>query len=76
MCMFCAAVPAVAVVTGAAAQREKRRQLAQGETTNVEPASPRPEPGRLTPMRISQCGALAIVGLLIGSAFYHTHFPG
>ncbi len=74
MCMFCAAMPAVAAATGMAAQREKRSKVS--DVSLPKPVRSRPETRRLTPLRLSQCGALALVGLLIGSAFYHTHFPG
>ena len=74
MCMFCAAVPAVAAATAAVAQREKRKQLEQA--SQPEPNPSRHEIRWVTPARVGQCGALAIVGLMFGSVFYHTHFPG
>ncbi len=74
MCMFCAAMPAVAVVTATVAQHEKRKGLSEGLAP--KPIEPRRGKVRLTPLRLSQCGALALVGLLVASGFYHTHFPG
>jgi hypothetical protein len=72
--MFCAAMPAVAAATGMVAQREKRSKVS--DASMAKPAESRRETRRLIPLRLSQCGALALVGLLIGSAFYHSHFPG
>jgi hypothetical protein len=74
MCMFCAAIPAVAAATAAAAQRDKRKQVEQASHPERKPVHH--EFRWLTPARVGQCGALAMVGLLIGSAYYHTHFPG
>jgi hypothetical protein len=74
MCMFCAAVPAVAAATAAVAQRDKRRQVEQA--SRPEPMPIHHDLRWLIPSRVAQGGALAVVGLLVGSAYYHTHFPG
>lgn len=73
MCMFCAAMPVVVGAT-AVAQGEQRKKLTRAESH--EAFATRRETRSLSPMRITQFGALAFVGLLIGSAFYHTHVPG
>ena len=43
---------------------------------DLAPVQSRPARIWLTPRRITQMGALVFVGLLFGSGFYHTHFPG
>ena len=73
MCMFCAAMPAVATATAAMAQRERRKMLE--ENSRREPAPAPRVTWRLSPQHVGQFGALAFVGLLIASAFYHTHLP-
>jgi hypothetical protein len=45
-------------------------------TRDLAPVQARPARIWLTPRRITQLGALVFVGLLFGSGFYHTHFPG
>ncbi len=74
MCMFCAAMPAVAAATATVAQREKRKQLTEGSTP--KPIVSRRGRVGLTPLCLSQCGALIFIGLLVAPGFYHTHFPG
>jgi hypothetical protein len=73
MCMFCAAMPIVVGAT-AVAQDKQRKNIQQAELQSVFEA-PRARRA-FSPRRISQVGALAFVGLLIASAFYHTHLPG
>jgi len=62
MCMFCAAVPAVAAL-GAAADGEQRKKIKADDAARIKP---RPY-GKLT--------LLAIVTLLAISALYHTQRP-
>jgi hypothetical protein len=73
MCMFCAAMPVVVSAT-AVAQGEQRKKLVRAESH--EAFAPHRKTRPLSPRRITQFGVLAFVGLLIGSAFYHTHLPG
>jgi hypothetical protein len=73
MCMFCAAMPLVVGAT-AVAQGEQRKKLAHVESRKV--IEPRRQIQSLSPRRITQLGAAAFVGLLMASAFYHTHMPG
>jgi len=89
MCMFCAALPMVAGPT-AIAQGEQRKKIQLVESRKqqrstdtpllhspeLEPIESSPKPFWLTPQRITQLGALVFLGLLFGSGFYHTHFPG
>ncbi len=73
MCMFCAAMPVVVGAT-AVAQGEQRKKLTHVESRKA--IEPRRQTQSLSPIRITQFGAAAFVGLLLASAFYHTHFPG
>ncbi len=73
MCMFCAAMPLVVGAT-AGAQGELRKKLTHVESRKV--IEPRRQTRSLSPIRITQFGAATFVGLLLASAFYHTHFPG
>jgi hypothetical protein len=92
MCMFCAALPMVIGATAVAQgeQRKKLRALeSQQQPQSVDAPKiiipqdrsnakieRRPFALRLSPMQINQLGALAFVGLLVASGFYHTHMPG
>jgi hypothetical protein len=92
MCMFCAALPMVIGATAVAQgeQRKKLRALESPKQTQTVDAPKiiisqdrssaqverRSFAPRLSPMRINQLGALAFVGLLVASGFYHTHMPG
>ena len=87
--MFCAALPMVVGAT-AVAQGEQRKKIQLAESRKQQrstdtPALHSPELDSsqstreriwLTPRRITQLGALAFVGLLFGSGFFHTQFPG
>ncbi len=73
MCMFCAAMPMVVAAT-AVAQGEQRKKLK--EASSQKPVESHRKMRMISPMRISQIGAAAFAGLLIASAFYHTHMPG
>jgi hypothetical protein len=66
MCVFCAAVPAVAAL-GTAADGEQRKHQ-KGSQVHAS-ATPR----RQYPIRMLT--ALAMLVLFLGSAFYHTHLP-
>lgn len=92
MCMFCAALPMVVGATAVAQGEQRKKlqaieshKLQASETiesfaperrVKSDIVSARHERIWLTPRRITQLGALAFVGLLFGSGFYHTHFPG
>lgn len=67
----------------AAELRQRQTATETALIPNAQTPSPRdltlplsPTPVWLTPRRITQLGALVFVGLLFGSGFYHTHFPG
>jgi hypothetical protein len=72
MCMFCAAMPLVVGAT-AVARDEQRKKLAHVESRRSN--EPRRRTQSLSPKRITQLGAAALIGLLVASGFYHTHFP-
>lgn len=65
MCVFCAAVPAT-VALGAAA-KAKQQQSANPE------ADVKPLPTWMLALPAERVAAVVIVGLVAGSAVYHTH---